>query len=121
MKWLEHIEWDIPNHKRPLMEAYIRYLCFLHFDYIIKNSHLYQDYMERMEKVKIKSRKGKLIYVNRLVKYYWLISIVNHNKQRVKVIVKKTEWFNKVEYISVIPCWKQTKYWPQLFIEDFEP
>ena len=29
-----HIEWKNKNHKRPIKEAYIRYLCFLNTAYI---------------------------------------------------------------------------------------
>lgn len=83
-----HIEWKNKKHKRNTQESYIRYLCFLHFDYIISNSQLYQDFNEQYEKIRIK-KNSKYIYQNKLVKYYWLIAIVNNNKQRVKIVLKK--------------------------------
>ena len=115
--WFDHIEYKSKNHKRPKQEAYIRYLCFLHFDFIIKKSNLYQDYLQRYEKFKIKRNK-KIIVVNKLVTYYWFIATVNNNKQRVKILVKKVDWWDKMEYVSVIPVWKTTKYWPQLYLDN---
>jgi len=55
---------------------------------------------------------------NRLVKYYWLISIVNSDKQRVKIVLKKVDGFEKYEYVSVIPVWKVTENWPQLYLDN---
>lgn len=112
-EWFDHIEYKDKNkkHKRPQQESYIRYLCFLHFDFIIKKSHLYQDYLQRYEKFKIK-RNQKITVVNKLVTYYWFIATVNNNKQRVKILVKKVEWWDRMEYVSVIPVWKTTEYWP---------
>jgi hypothetical protein len=115
--WFKHIEWDSQNHKRPLKEAYIRYLCFLNFDYIIENSNLYQEYRETYEMIEVKWKK-KRFKVNKLIKYYWLVAIVNNNQQRIKVIIKKIEWRDKLEYVSVVPRWKITKNWLVLYLND---
>jgi len=111
-----HIENKNKKHKRSKQEAFIRYLCFMNFDYIIKNSYLYQDFNEEYNQVIIKKKKWKVIE-NRLVKFYWLISIVNNDKQRVKIVLKKVDGFQKYEYVSVIPVWKVTDNWPQLYLD----
>jgi len=115
-KAFNHIEYKNSKHKRSKQESFIRYLCFLNIDYIIKNSHLYQDFNEEYKQVTIKKKKWK-IKENRLVKFYGLISIVNNDKQRVKIVLKKVDGFQKYEYVSVIPVWKITENWPQLYLD----
>ncbi|MDQ7023109.1 MAG: hypothetical protein Q9M97_06315, partial [Candidatus Gracilibacteria bacterium] len=38
-----YIEQKNSKDKRSMQESFIRYLCFINFDKIIKKSHLYQD------------------------------------------------------------------------------
>lgn len=118
-EWFNHIEWKNKNHKRPMKESYIRYLCFLHTDYILKNSKLYQEYREEIQKFEIK-RKWKKKIENKVVLLYWFVAIVNHNQNRVKIIVRKVDWWNKYEFISIIPLWKNIWYWNQLFFDNEE-
>lgn len=114
-EWFNHIERKTVKKKRSIQESYIRYLCFMHFDFIIQNSQLYQDYHQEYKKIEVK-RKWKKVVENKLVTYYWLIAIVNNNKQRIKVVLKKVDWWSKYEYVSVIPVWKTTNNWPQLYL-----
>lgn len=67
-----------------------------------------------------KKKNKRIIKIKRLVKYYWFIAIVNNNKQRIKIIIKKIDWFKNFEYVSVISYWKVTKNWPQLYDNKFE-
>jgi hypothetical protein len=53
-----HIEWKSKNHKRPMQEAYIRYLCFNHIIYILNRSELYQEFREELQHIEVKKDKG---------------------------------------------------------------
>lgn len=37
-----------------------------------------------------------------------------------KIIVKKIDWWNKYEFVSIIPLWKNEWYWNQLFFDNEE-
>jgi hypothetical protein len=100
-----HIEWKNKNHKRPPRESYVRYLCFLDIVHILNHSKLYQEYREGSEKVEIK-RHGKRVKENRIVHYYGFTAIVNNNRNRVKIVVKKVDGWNHYEFVSVIPAWR---------------
>jgi hypothetical protein len=113
-KWFEHIEWSSKRHLRPMQEAYIRYLCFLNMVYIIENSYLYQEYRKEYKKIKVKWKNKKYV-VTKLIKYYWLVAVVNWDKQRIKIVLRYIEWRSKFEFVSVIPYWKSTKNWPKLY------
>ncbi len=108
-QWFDHIEWKTSTKKRPLQEAYVRYLCFMNFDYIIKNSYLYQEYRQRYNLGEVK-KWWKIVKENRLTTYYGFTAIVNNNKQRIRIIVKKVDGWKKFEYVSVIPAWKKWEY-----------
>ena len=117
-----HIEWKNKNHKRPPMEAYVRYLCFSHLVYILNQSKLYQEYRESMEDVSLK-RHGKETKEKKIVQYYWFVAIVNSNKNRVKIVVRKVDGWKDYEFVSVIPAWKSNWYsgksgWEMFFEED---
>jgi len=118
-KWFSHIEWKNKNHKRPRKESYIRYLCFLHLWYVLNNSKLYQEFREYMEDVEIK-KKWKKKTEKRIANLYWFVAIVNHNQNRIKIVVKKIDWWNKYEFVSIIPLWKNEWYWNQLFFDNEE-
>ncbi len=108
-EWFNHIEWKNKNHKHSLREAFVRYLCFAHIVHILSNSKLYQEFREDAQIVPIKvnwSRRQE----NKIVRYYGFVAIVNNNKNRVKIVVRKVEWWNHYEYVSVIPAWKSTGY-----------
>ncbi len=118
-EWFNHIEWKNKNHKRPIKEVYIRYLCFLNTEYILNNSKLYQEFREEMQTFDIK-RKNKKIKEKKIVNLYWFVAIVNHNKNRVKIVVRKVDGWNKYEFVSIIPLWKNNWYWNQLFFDNEE-
>lgn len=118
-EWFNHIEWKNKNHKRPLKESYIRYLCFLHTAYILNNLKLYQEFREEFQDFVLK-RKWKNIKERKIVELFWFVAIVNNNKNRIKIIIRKVEWWNKYEFVSVIPLWKNVWYWTQLFFDNEE-
>lgn len=104
-----HIEWKNKNHKRSQREAFVRYLCFAHIVHILGNSRLYQEFREDSQSVQVKAKWTKK-YENKIVRYYGFVAIVNNNKNRVKIVVRKVDGWNHYEYVSVIPAWKSTGY-----------
>ncbi len=117
-EWFNHIEWKSKNHKRPMKESYIRYICFLHTIYILNNSQLYQEFREEMQEFQLK-RWWKIIKDKKIVTLYWFVAIVNNNKNRVKIVVRKVDWWTHFEFVSVIPVWKSNWYsWDLFFDED---
>ncbi len=118
-EWFNHIEWKSKNHKRPIKEAYIRYLCFLSTTYILNNLKLYQEFREEFQFFEIK-RNNKKVTEKKIVCLYWFIAIINHNKNRVKIVIRKVDWWNKYEFVSIIPLWKNKWYWNQLFFDNEE-
>lgn len=116
-EWFNHIEWKNKNHKRSIQESYIRYLCFLHTNYILSNSKLYQEYREFMQDVEIKikwkkKKQKKIVYV------YWFVAVVNNNKNRIKIVIRKVDWWDKLEFVSVIPVWKRNWYSSEIFFDN---
>lgn len=118
-EWFNHIEWKSKNHKRPMKEAYIRLLCFLNTEHILNNSKLYQEFREEMQHFNIK-RKNKKINEKKIVHLFWFVAIVNNNKNRIKIVVRKVDGWNHYEFVSIIPAWKNNGYWPQLFFDNEE-
>lgn len=116
-EWFNHIEWKSKNHKRPNKEIYIRYLCFLHTVFILNKSNLYQEFREEMQEFEIK-RKWKKVKDRKIVNLYWFTAIVNNNKHRVKIVVKKVDWWQNYEFVSVIPAWKSNWYGSELFFDE---
>ena len=116
-EWFNHIERKNKNHKRSMQESYVRYLCFLHIEYILSNSKLYQEFREYLEKIDIK-RAWKFIKENKMANLYWFVAIVNNNKNRVKVVIKKIDWWNRYEFVSVIPVWKQNGYSSEIYFDN---
>ena len=116
-EWFEHIEWKNKNHKRPIREAYVRYICFLHLIYILNHSKLYQEFREDTGKVIVK-KQGKKILVNKIVYFYGFIAIVNNDKNRVKIVVRKVDDWDHYEFVSVIPVWKSWWYSGSMFFEE---
>lgn len=86
----------------------MRYLCFFHTDWILKNSHTYQEYKEVTEEIQYKVRKKRMKKLE-VIEYYWFVAIVNNNKNRVKIVVSKNQYW-KLEFVSVIPKWKSEEY-----------
>lgn len=109
-EWFNHIEWKDKNHQRNFNEAFTRYVCFFHTKHILENLHLYQEYREKQEKFKIKIWSKKYKEVNENVFYYWFVAIVNKNKHRVRIVVKKNEKSKYFEFLSVVPAWKNSWY-----------
>jgi len=119
-EWFNHIEWKNKNHKRSPTESYVRYLCFLHLDYILSNSKLYQEFRESFQEFELK-RKNKKIKEKKIVCLYWFVAIVNNNKNRVKIVVKKVDWWGNYEFVSVIPVWKKNWWYSwELFFDNEE-
>ena len=114
--WFNHLEWQREWHKRSKNEAFMRYLCFKHIKYILNNSILYQEYKEELKEFSIK-RKWKKVKVKKIVEYFWIVAIVNNNKNRVKVVIAKTEGWWHYEFISVVPYWSNSGY-NKLFYEE---
>ena len=114
--WFNHIEWQRENHRRDTWDSFIRYICFKHIKYILNNSKLYQEYKEEMREFFIK-KKWKKIKQKRIVEYFWFVAVVNDNKNRVKVVISKTDWWNNFEFVSVVPYWK-TDWYSKLFFEE---
>lgn len=108
--WFNHIEWKDKNHQRDYNEAFTRYICFFHIKYILENLHLYQEYRNNSEKLKIKTWKKKYKNIIENVDYYWFVAIVNNNKHRVRIVIKKNEKSNYYEFLSVVPAWKKIWY-----------
>ena len=112
-----HIEWKNQNHKRTPRESYVRYLCFLNIVHILNNSKLYQEYREWSELVEIK-RHGKKVKERKIVHYYGFTAIVNNNKNRVKIVVKKVDGWSHYEFVSVIPAWRYNGYTNIVFFDE---
>ena len=115
-EWFKHIEWKNKNHKRDQSESYVRYLCFLHIPMILEKSWLYQEYREEMIDISVK-RRWKYIKEKKVVQFYWFVAIVNNNKNRVKVVIRKIDGWKNWEYVSVIPVWKWKWYAWEIFFD----
>jgi hypothetical protein len=116
-----HLEWKSKDHKRTKKAAYMRYLCFLHVPYILQNMKLYQEYREVMEDVPVK-KKGKIIKERKPVRYYGFVAIVNGDRQRVKIVVKRVDGWGSYVFASAIPRWDLKGYsggkYASLFFDD---
>lgn len=112
-EWFEHIEWKKKNHKRNPDDAFVRYVCFIHVKDILEKSHYYQEYRETSEIIKVK-RNGKIISEQKIVRYFAFVAVVNNNKNRVKVLVKKVDGWKHYDFVSIIPSWK-SKWYNQIF------
>lgn len=111
-----HLEWQRENHRRSANESFMRYVCFKHIKYILNNLELYQEYKEEMREFFIK-KKGKKVKQKRIVEYFWFVAIVNNNKNRIKVVISKIDWWDNFEFVSVVPYWKM-EWYSKLFFEE---
>jgi len=68
----------------------MRYLCFLHICYILENSKLYQEFREEFQIFEIK-RNNKLLKEKKIVCLYGFVAVVNNNKNRVKIVIRKVD------------------------------
>jgi len=59
-----------------------------------------------------------MIKDKKIVFLYWFVAIVNNNKNRVKIVVRKVDWWTHFEFVSVIPVWKSNWYSWDLFFEE---
>ena len=117
LKWFQHLEWKRKNHKRTKKEAYIRYLCFLQIKFILNKLWLYQEFREEEREKEIK-RKWKKIKEKKIVYTYWFVWIVNNNKNRIKVVIEKVDWWNWYKFRTVIPVWNNNWYSKQIFFDN---
>ncbi len=104
-----HLIWKNKNHKRLASETYVRFLCFIHIDKVLKNLNLYQEYKCVMEETQIK-RKWKFITQKIKVEYFGFIWILFDKWLRIKVVVKKNDGWKHGELVSVIPAWETIWY-----------
>lgn len=117
--WLWHLENKDKSHKRENKDYTIRMRCFLCIHDIIKKSHLYQEYKKELDDVVIK-KNWKKVKIKKTVEYFWLIGIVKTDewkKTRIKVVLKRVENRDSVEFVSVIPA-RNIKGYNKLYIED---
>lgn len=99
-----HIEYKDKKHKRQNeKEVMYRYRCFMYVKRILTNLGEYQEYEERSVNISIR-RHWKNVHEMRPACYYWFVAIIN-DKIRVKVVVKKVDWFEKCEFVTVCPIW----------------
>ena len=115
--WFDHIEWKSLKHKRAENDAFVRYLCFQHVPYILKESKLFQEYREQSETLKVKNRKW-VSNQNKIVTYYGFVAVVKNWKNRVKVVVKKVDGWDSYELVSVIPAWRNEDYTNIIFFDE---
>jgi hypothetical protein len=65
---------------------------------------MYQEYKPQVE-TRIYWVQNKRIQKIEEVKYYGFVGIVNHDKHRIKIVIR--EYANgRLEFVSVIPHWK---------------
>jgi len=118
-----HLIWKRKNHKREVYESYVRFKCFIHIDKILKNLNLYQEYKTEMENIRIK-RWWKYINQKVSVEYFGFIWILFSQWLRIKVVVRKVNWWSHWELVSVIPAWESIWYkntsFKQTFYENWE-
>ena len=102
-----HLTYKDKKHKRTPNEIKMRNICFLSVDKIIKSSWTYQEYLSEKEEIIIK-KHGRKEKVFREIEYIWLVAIVDWptGKHRIRVVIKKIEWFSYGEYLSVMPARK---------------
>ena len=118
-EWFNHSEWKNKNHKRTMEESFVRYLCFFHLEHILSNSKLYQEFRECFQDFEVK-KNWKKVKQRKIVELYWFVAIVNNNKNRVKIVVKKVDWWNNYEFVSVIPVWKKNWYSWEMYFDNEE-
>ena len=109
--WFSHITYKDAKHRRSENEQIVRFQCFLDVETIIKKSHLYQEYRDKEETVKV--RKHWVNYKEiKKVEYFWLVGVIEHNhtKSRIRVVIRKESWKDYAEYHSVIPAWNVQWY-----------
>ena len=116
-EWLAHIEWKDPKHRRPNDEIYMRYLCFLSIESILCHMELYQEYRAWLEEIEVE-RWGQIIKEQKPVQYYWFVGIVKigDDQHRIRVVVKEVYWWEKIDFVSVMPArkmkWYTNFFWP---------
>lgn len=110
-KNFKHLIYKDWKHKRSSQEIKMRSICFLSVEKIIKKSHTYQEFLVEEWMVKIK-KHWKKIKEKRIVSYYWLVAVVQNRQwsHRIRVVIKKSEWFEHAEYLSVMPAWNSKGY-----------
>ena len=118
--WFSHITYKDSKHRRNEQEQLERFKCFIKVDIIIKKSHLYQEHMMKREIVKTRNHwitKEEKI----LVDYYWLVWVVFHNwlESRIKVVLRKAQNKDYLEYFSIIPAWNLEWYRNFIWIENW--
>lgn len=115
----DHIEYKDRNHKRENeKEVMYRYMCFIQVKRILNNLWEYQEFCERSIMIPVK-RHGRKTMEHRPAKFYWFVAIIN-DRIRVKVVVRKVDWFEKCEFVSVCPVWKTAYYTELKVTEMFE-
>lgn len=112
----KHLTYKDKKHKRTAQEIKMRSLCFLSVDKIIKKSNTFQEYLCEQRELIIK-KHGVKEKKFRNVEYIWLVAIIDSNKwkHRIRVVLKKIDWYSFAEYLSVMPArkmkWHQNFMW----------
>lgn len=117
--WFSHITYKDSKHRRNEGDQLERFKCFIKVDTIIKKSHLYQEHMMKPETIKIRNH-WKTREESVLVEYYWLVWIVPHNglESRIKVVLRKVQGKDYLEYFSIIPARNLEGYRNFIWIEN---
>lgn len=116
-EWFSHITYKDKKHRRSDNEQIVRFQCFLDVEILIKKSHLYQEYREKEETVKIRNHWTTKKEIKK-AEYFGLVWVIEHQntKSRIRVVLRKEEWKDYAEYHSVIPArntqWYRNFMWP---------
>jgi hypothetical protein len=63
-------------------------------------------------------KSGKKVKLQKKIYTYGLVGIVNQDKNRIKIVVRKVDGWNKYEFVSVIPVWKSAGYSRSIFFDE---
>lgn len=110
-EWFSHITYKDEKHRRNDKEQMIRFTCFLDVGEILTKSHLYQEYREREETLKVR-KYGKTTKEIKKAEYFWFVGVVEcwTEKHRVRVVIRKEQGKEYAEYHSVMPAWNMQWY-----------
>ena len=104
-----HLIWKkkAKKHKRNLTNQVKRFYLLPYIKPILKGMKYYQEYMENLEKIRLKKNKVA-VFESKLVRYWAFVAVIN-NKIRIKVVLRKIGNGN-IHFWSIIPIWKTKEY-----------
>lgn len=108
--WFQHLQnkWFENQRKRNPKDAYVRLKCFPHVWTLLRKLWLPQEYRCKMENTTYK-KGAKVMKQQRKVEYFAFIGILYSN-MRVKVVIRKPDWYEKAEFHSIQPAWQMESY-----------